>query len=283
MALILDFDGTITVKDTIATLAKIGLETQKARGNDLSAAWDNVIKQYGMDCERLDAAYRPAAAARTTLEQEIAYLAAREEVEIRSIRRVEESGIFRNMTPADWLSAGGKALETGDVQIRAGLRELVEHAAHAGRKVSIISVNWSTSFIRGVLGAGCTREVDIVANEITADGIISGPELLRRRRSSAILATSADKLAAMKAVVAEAEPMGLESPIYFGDSSTDLQCLLESRGIVIAESGDSILLRTFSRVGHSIPHVSSTSTGNNLYWAANFTEVLKSGRIDKGA
>lgn len=46
MSIFLDFDGTITVRDTIGDLAKAALRIQSDRGVDLDKEWDEVVQSY---------------------------------------------------------------------------------------------------------------------------------------------------------------------------------------------------------------------------------------------
>lgn len=46
MSIFLDFDGTITARDTIGDLAKAALRIRSARGVDLDKEWDEVVQSY---------------------------------------------------------------------------------------------------------------------------------------------------------------------------------------------------------------------------------------------
>ncbi|KAK4131738.1 hypothetical protein BT67DRAFT_427122 [Trichocladium antarcticum] len=65
--------------------------------------------------------------------------------------------------------------------------------------------------------------------------------------------------------------------VYFGDSTTDLACLVEADlGVVMADDGESKLLKTLRRVGLEVPHVGQWEDGRRLVWARDFDEVLGS-------
>ena len=68
--------------------------------------------------------------------------------------------------------------------------------------------------------------------------------------------------------------------VYFGDSVTDLECLLRAdTGIVMVNEGEeeeNKLLGTFRRLGFEVPHVSEAQEGAKLAWARDFEEVMRS-------
>ncbi|WYZ34396.1 hypothetical protein EsH8_I_000672 [Colletotrichum jinshuiense] len=173
--LVLDFDGTITTKDTIGTLAEIGLQFQQQRGVDLSSTWQQILADYSRDHSDHVATYKPIANERLSLTEELAFLRGLKRVELRSVQRMEESGIFRNISREHLVEAGDAARRNGIVELRDGFTELMDTARQEGWSVSVVSINWSRSFIKGVLSS---YSFDVVANEIEIDGSISGPDVL---------------------------------------------------------------------------------------------------------
>ncbi|KAF6810957.1 UPF0655 protein [Colletotrichum sojae] len=271
--LVLDFDGTITTQDTIGLLADIGLQIQQQRrGSDLSVAWQQVLRNYDRDHVDHIAAYEPPASERLTLSNELAYLRGLKEVELRSVRRVEQSGIFRGISTSDLFMAGERAWAEGRLKLRYGFAELMDSAKQNGWSVSVLSVNWSRSFIKGVLSP---YNFDVVANEIELDGSISGPDVLGSSLQNTIMTTCDDKLRALRALVSR---QGIESTgglVYFGDSTTDIECLLETRGVVISTNSESSLMNTLRRVGHHVPRIEGYRGSSSIVWASSFEEVLQ--------
>lgn len=286
MHLILDFDGTITAKDTIATLAHVGVSFQKQDGRDLAPAWDDVVQKYAADYQGHVSRYQPKEADRTTLEAEFAFLRSLREVETRSVRRVGESRLFRGMTQPGLFAAGRDAVRNGDVQLRTGFRDFLHTALQEREcKVSVVSVNWSASFIRGVVD---DPAVTVIANDISADGEVVGPNLPRRGNGekakdgrgagSLLIATSADKLEAMRALIAaRSDGQEREQVVYFGDSATDLECLAAVSGVVLSDDEDGKLLRTLRRLGVGVAHVAAVAAlhagGSGMIWARDFREI----------
>ncbi|KAJ9137883.1 hypothetical protein NKR23_g8870 [Pleurostoma richardsiae] len=303
MSVILDFDGTITARDTIGNLADFAIahrrQTQQhaGEGDHLAAAWAGILKAYAEDFDANVRGRQPPEAERTTLAQEVAYLRALRPVEHRSVRRVEAARLFAGMNASLLFSAGEEAVGRGDVRVRESFAAFVQAVRQREGRVAVVSVNWSAAWIRGVMaaaGVGPADEVAVVANEITPEGRIVGPEELHRERGNeaepeeeggadpALLATSEDKLRAMRAIMAEngADPSGA---VYFGDSATDLECLVVGHGVVIADDEEGKLLKALRRVGYDVPHISSSKGAGNgsLFWARNFQEVLDGGLLDR--
>jgi hypothetical protein len=129
-------------------------------------------------------------------------------------------------------------------------------------------VNWSRAFIEGVL---LPHQLRVVANEPHADGSIEGPEFLGGRMTN-----GHEKRAALDHVVTDKG----SRVVYFGDSTTDMECLLQG-GIVISNDEGSSLMRTLRRVGEAVPHVGEREAGETLMWARDFREVLESGVLEE--
>ena len=110
----------------------------------------------------------------------------------------------------------------------------------------------------------------MVANEIAfPDGRIEGP----RELGGEPLVSAGDKLRAMRSLRAGTRERA--RVVYFGDSTTDLACLLEADlGVVMAGDADSGLLRTMRRIGLEVPHVGECAAESRLVWARDFDEVL---------
>ncbi|GKT48375.1 UPF0658 Golgi apparatus membrane protein [Colletotrichum spaethianum] len=272
--LVLDFDGTITIQDTIGTLAEIALRFQHEHGIDLSSAWQQVLEHYSQDHADHVATYKPAADDRLSLSEELAYLRGLREVELRSVQRVEQSGLFRDLRREDLAKAGNTARMEGRVKLREGFTDLMDLAKKNGWAVSVVSVNWSRSFISGVLS---DYNFDVVANEIEMDGTILGPAVLGTPARETILTTCEDKLRALRALATRQGADNAEALIYFGDSTSDIECLLEARGVVVSSGPESSLMKTLRRVGYDVPRVDEFHPSSGIVWASTFAEVLKSG------
>ncbi|KAK1658601.1 HAD-like domain-containing protein [Colletotrichum godetiae] len=274
--LVLDFDGTITTKDTIGTLAEIGLQFQQQRGVDLSSNWQEILQDYSKDHADHVSTYLPIANKRRSLEGELAFLRGLKEVESRSVQRVERSGIFRGISREYLTLIGENCRREGRVNLRDGFAELMDVAKQKGWSVAIVSVNWSGSFIKGVLS---DYSVDIVANEIELDGSISGPEVMGSTARQPSLMTCEDKLRALQIFAARQGVEDIGTLVYFGDSTTDIECLLATQGFVISSNAESSLMKTLRRIGYRVPKVEDGRASEGTAWASTFVEVLKSGLL----
>lgn len=198
---ILDFDGTITARDTIDALVQNALAlkhpswssaalAQSPDARDWTECQDTYVAELG--------AHRAAAAAkhalrRPSLAGDLVDLGELWGVEEASVRRVGEKGIFRGVTGGMLRERGGEVTVEGGadegegverrVVVRKGFREFVgEVERRAGPAWGVVSVNWSREWIRGVLGAvlgaGQVDAVPVMANEINdATGMIEGCRL----------------------------------------------------------------------------------------------------------
>lgn len=216
MHVILDFDGTITVHDTIDHLAAFAVEFQEKQKEHKSSSdsnvdwdghWKEIVDNYLADHRDHKAAYSPAEDARTTLDHELEFIRSLHGVDCRSIKRLRDAGLFAGMSPAPeehLFEAGQKAADEGfsskkgeedkdSVRVRPGFsRFLRETSTNRKWPVSIVSVNWSDAWIQGVL----SREDDggpgddgpairVFANKVTESGAII-PNFRRKDATTAV-------------------------------------------------------------------------------------------------
>ncbi|KAI0161699.1 hypothetical protein GGR52DRAFT_585959 [Hypoxylon sp. FL1284] len=286
MSIFLDFDGTITAEDTVGELANFALGVRAAEGQDLGPAWAGVAAAYVGDRAAHVDAYRPRAADRSRPEQEVDFLRRLKDLETRSLARVADLGLFRGLGTPALRDAGRDRVRAGAVRLRPGFRRFAQARRAQGWRVWVLSVNWSAAFIEGACcagdGDGDGQPLDgglrVIANEVRDDGSVAGPAVLNPDASAAAeprnLTNSLDKLDAMRAVLAAEGLAGMPS-VYFGDSTTDLECLLAAdRGFVVADKDDSSLLRTLRRIGKDVPHVRDRGPAHTLAWTSDYENFL---------
>lgn len=317
--LVLDWDGTLTRKDTLSIVGQIGywhhrrdLEGKSLGSSGLEAPslkpWNYFVKAYGEDYIAHQAEYRPKAEERRTVREERTWLASLAPIENRSVRRVEDSGLFHGVTTEDVDKVARKALAESQLELRKGWYELFgklsqdrnSDAARSGNIISILSVNWSERFIRRAMLAAADsvkhtgtadqqqptsliQDMDIRANEIEGLDQAGGSEGKLNKKDSHGIRTSADKLAQMPADCrsnVEANPQerpssGDHSVVYVGDSATDFECLLAADvGICIRDepmgSGQKELANSLKRVGIPVLHVNENppQDGRKVVWWA---------------
>lgn len=312
--LILDWDGTLTKRDTLAVLANIPAAHRAAQDPD---PWRPITDAYADDYAAHARSYRPQTAARTTLAAEAAWLGSLKEVEERSVRRVEEAGVFRAVAVGDVERGAEEVVETGDVELRRGWEGmfLLGERGRAGKEevkeggegevgevdVSIVSVNWSATFIRACLLHAVARaewcdeaqrdklreavkQVRIIANEIEGLHDPDGSSGLLNKKDEDGIRTSSDKLRCMQQIRPGQEE-GLV--VYVGDSPTDLECTAAADiGICIRDepmsSAQKELAETLDRIGIACAELSNLhdvqTPGQKkemVWWARSLEEVVQ--------
>lgn len=296
--LILDWDGTITAKDTMFAYGKVAdiRDVRLNREQNGSRMFEGFGKAWMDDYSTHEQAYSPKAHERTEIAQESAWLRSLSSVESSSTERVEKSQFFAGVTHSDVSIAAKELLRNGAVTLRSGWQDLFLRAQDGSSprmisNISILSVNWSESFIRASLKAAATASVPnssllpaldylaIAANEISDLHEPGGSSGRLTDATHAIIRTSFDKL--------ENFPSRQEYlNIYVGDSATDFDCLLAADlGICIRDdpmsSSAKTLAETMSRVGHVVQHIDIMKTWqqldgskSNVFWAHDINEIV---------
>lgn len=256
--LVLDWDGTLTKKDTLHLVAAIGYDHNRSAS---LRPWDDIVQAYISDYKKHAAQYSPALQDRRTAIEESCWLASLKEVERRSIERVRTAGIFKGVTEENVVSASRSAVQEGKLQLRPGSLQLLnalntssQASSRAAPPVSILSVNWSARFIKACLATALTTSgspdhimldaIPIYANELPLD----------EDQPTSYICTSEDKLAKLEQVREEDQNAAI---VYVGDSATDFDCLVAADiGICVRDeplgSGQKELKDTLERVGIEI-------------------------------
>ncbi|OAP62776.1 hypothetical protein AYL99_02003 [Fonsecaea erecta] len=271
LRIVLDWDGTLTRRDTLHVLAAIGYSTRNNNRHRRSLTpWDQIVQAYMSDYKQHRDSYRPARPERRTVAQESAWLASLKDVELRSLQRVQDAGIFSDVTKQDIWTAAEDAVRDNEVELREGWKDLLSLASHATNEtaevarppvpVSILSVNWSAAFIRACLSAaladdnsplkGTVDSISILANRLACEVERPGDDGL----DFVSIRTSADKLDALARLRRDG---GTGDILYVGDSSTDFDCIVAADvGVCMRDepmgSGQSELKETLERVGVAV-------------------------------
>jgi thiamine phosphate phosphatase / amino-HMP aminohydrolase len=296
--LVLDWDGTITRKDTMFAMAEIASARDSRLGNSSSTAkqWEGFGKAYMDDFAEHQERYVPDLADRLDRTAESAWLKGLDVIEAQSVERVKDSGFFQGVERADVTQAANDLYSTGQVSFRPGWDRLfrraqkIAHGPSSAINLSILSVNWSEAFIRASLKAAANsnkgdtesvsvEQVDslqILANEIDGldNKIGSSGRLNVDLRPS--IRTSFDKLQHLKL-----DPDSMN--VYAGDSATDFDCLLAADiGICIRDepigSSQRLLADTLARLKLKVVRVTDSERPEDLeqprlFWARDLGEV----------
>ena len=287
--LTLDFDGTLTKRDTMHVVAEAGYARQRRFQRDPPPRpWSEIVDAYISDFKAHAEAYRPRTADRHTYEQELAWLNSLRTIENASINRAVKAGIFDNLSTMDMATAADKALNDGQVRFRDGWAKLImfvgEHNTHVelsdpqDRPVQVISVNWSASFVRAIL-QGCLerepspeqklswwKDIPVHANELPAVNETdflgkSSSQIPAEQQHRKSIRTSGDKVEMLNSIYNNTQAGKDYILIFVGDSSTDLESLLAAdTGICIRDepmgSGQKELAATCKRLGIKVLHIS---------------------------
>lgn len=279
---ILDWDGTITRKDTLDTLVNISA-SNKPNFPTLDH-WNRVSQAYLSDYADELEKHAPGKVLPTTLEGEKKLLKALKPVEQRSLDRVSESGIFAGLTGELLDKGASKAIASQRVELRQGfidfLQDVQARIERQGDALNLLSVNWSRRFITASLhaaSAGLDPKI-VFANELQgidagrpSNGHISPEHEMK-------IISSDDKLRYMEWLRTSSKiPL-----VYIGDSWTDIECLLAADlGICIRDdpmgTSQKTLAEALQRLEISCPRLQDTSQPDKwgVVWATDFAEIQK--------
>jgi hypothetical protein len=270
---IIDWDGTITKKDTLEFLGRIASQRrEKTKSLDSSTnddpttqmSWGAIVNAYMEDFTAHQNQYRPMKSNRKTILEERAWLASLKNVELRSIKRVEKSRIFRGIAAADVKQEAHQAVKQseGELQIREGwyslYSKILERQMNEKQRedmsgeidqITILSVNWSKLFIDECLTAAKTptipstptsfggdlslehadaKVIKIYANELQGLHDPDGSSGMLTSIEDRDIRTSSDKLRHLLEMKNNHGTPESQPLIYIGDSMTDFECLLEA-------------------------------------------------------
>lgn len=236
LRLFLDWDETITTSDTLSLIAPP--EGTQLHGPSFSHYTDAYLSDMG--------AFESAFGDKDTWEKQLEFLSRIDEVEVASVARVEQGGLFKGMAKADLLQRA-----ESEVEFRHGwdvfCSWLGEQVREGKARADVISVGWSGEFIRHAIGhrsdqAQAGELIKVYANEVemAADDIGTG-KLTKSAPLSLLdldepvrggIRTGMHKLDIMHALAPTTS-----TTVYVGDSSTDLPCLVNAHyGLLIKPS-----------------------------------------------
>lgn len=303
ICLVLDFDGTLTKKDTMHLVAEVGYSRQKQR-RDISQPrpWNEIVDAYMNDFRRHADGYIPKPDDRSSTNDELVWLDSLKEVESASAARALEAGIFDQVRLSDMEGALQSFLHKDILQLRQGWLDLISDVRSHNSSFdgtqgieysAILSVNWSREFIRQTMlqtAAIRIKNTDSIwkcppafANEIPSIAECDPYSDQAQSKQYQGIRTSGDKAKIFGAFTAEKEDA---LSIYIGDSSTDLGCLVKADiGICLRNmplgSGQKELAAILDRTGVEIKSIADTNVSKLLenrskpclFWATNFLEI----------
>ncbi|KAF2764806.1 hypothetical protein EJ03DRAFT_281340 [Teratosphaeria nubilosa] len=230
--LILDWDGTLTTKDTLAVLAgltkardgRIQIPGPAGKARDVSSVqWQDIVDGYMQDYTAHKASHFPKTGGPEALEK---WLDSLEPIEYASAQRASDSGFFKGVSIGDVGPTVTHALESRALELRQGWEKLLSLVLVTECQVTIVS---SVDFDKAELQS-YINDMVIYANDIHG---LNSP-LGSSGRLVGNVRTAREKLACMKKAVAahapSIEPERAPAVIYVGDSATDFLCLNRASG-----------------------------------------------------
>jgi hypothetical protein len=274
---VLDWDGTITAKDTLDALVNIAASSKP--DFPTHDQWKAVVDAYISDYTSTVQELLSHGTLPTSISEEKKLLKKLKVVEQRSLDRVFESRIFEGLTREALQEGAKKLIASGEVILRPGCAELLRTVAHVkSDALHILSVNWSRHFISSCLSTS-NAPVDpvlIIANEL--DGVAEG-----NASTGQISPDGSTKVIASDDKVRYLEAMREKSQakiVYVGDSWTDVECLLAADlGICIRDepmgNSQKKLAEALERLDVACPHLLELTGGAEKYvvWAKDFDEI----------
>ncbi|KAJ1956352.1 hypothetical protein GGI12_005330, partial [Dipsacomyces acuminosporus] len=228
--LAVDFDKTLTVADTTADVVAVA-KRKYPDYRDFPWFVDEYLKDYAVYEAKwqpiLDAHVKDKSVDRSLLDR---YLEALRPVEEASLKRVSEHGILAGVSHSEF-AQGGRAVQLQPGAADAINQFLSSSSSSTGNPhyVHVISVSWSTDFIRGALEA---RGVHISDKRISIHS--NSPEFCKEAPGLSTgelrpkMVVASDKVSVLKKIKHRAASRHGQEPFvaYAGDSLTDLPALL---------------------------------------------------------
>jgi 2-hydroxy-3-keto-5-methylthiopentenyl-1-phosphate phosphatase len=200
---LIDFDQTITLKDTIGVLGEFGIAK-----NNYSKPWSYFVDSY-LEDYRGHQAHLPDLPTNSSFKDFVQQLDSYKPVEKASLARVSQHKVFGGLSRHDFVQKGKRLRETLlQPNVISTLKQYKEN-------VRIVSLNWSKDWILGFVSElGLARE-QIYSNDVVfVNGTCTGeitPSIL----------TPGDKQSLIKREIINTN----QKVIYIGDSLGDIEAL----------------------------------------------------------
>ncbi|GAC76882.1 uncharacterized conserved protein [Moesziomyces antarcticus T-34] len=219
LQLFIDWDETITATDTLSLIAPP--EGEQEHG----PAFSHYTEAYLSDLK----AYETSFGERNTWDRQLEFLAEMDSVEVESVTRVQDGGLFKGVTRASLLERAQK------VEFRTGWQDFYAWLGeHRDVVAEIISVGWSAAFIRQAIESHSPTSDPVIrevwANEVEMDDGVGTGALTKAADTH--IRTAHDKMRVMN-------QRATATTVFIGDSTTDLPSMLSAHyGIVMKNMAD---------------------------------------------
>jgi len=269
----LDWDGTVAVTESFLNLPAAAY----ASNTSFQPPWSYFDDLYAKDYGKFSTSF----GARANLSEELRFRSSleRRRVEMDSFDRTKNSGLFEGIRLQELIKVAK------DVQLRDGFWEFVDWSAGKGMRPTIISLNWSVSWLRTILRVNfaarppAAREMDpllpeqipIYCAEILPKNVVAKS----RHDHPTALFTGADKVRLIAKLI-----RGDENVVFVGDTLDDLPPLYlapTQLGVIAGnvESMTNTLQKDHVSVYNltQLPCKGITQDNSFLYRMQSFTEI----------
>lgn len=254
--LAVDFDETITTRDTVARLPKLAAgRLSCAEAEARLRSWEQGVASYIAEWrETFEAVLASPPQGSTAADRVDAFSRLFADIENGSLTAIESRSLLRGI-PVAALTRCGEAIPK-----REGADETLTEARRRGFDVHIVSANWSADMLRGALGN--IENVHSNDLEFDSDGITTG-KFLRR------VVSARDKRTCLRGI------SGGRSVVYIGDGMNDLAALIEADfGIVVGGKPD--MARVCQALGiptYGLEQVERVAPGESLLRVSSWDEI----------
>ncbi|CAO3588102.1 unnamed protein product [Absidia cylindrospora] len=289
-----DFDETITVKDTIGLLGQTGVEAQGSR-IPWSYFVESYLEDYNREKQRQEQQPCPHSASMTVLQQHVASMDSFRGVEKASLDRISASGVLGGLTRQQWQQEGATR-----VPLRPSAQSTLLNQVTPDR-LYIVSLNWCKDWIRGALlsrretadsQTSCYSDYGLDDDHLLCNDLTYDPttQISTGFIQPTILNTS-DKSRYIQSILQghnhkeTLHDSPTPSSIYIGDSVGDLLPLVECNiGIIIGNN--SRLLETLQQAGITVKDgleplktiaTNEISTSKVIYRVDDWNTIAESG------
>lgn len=217
-----DWDETVTVRDTISTVAQVAYSAKP----DFPIAFSHYVDIYTKLYVKHVAQWKDEDRQfpTTDLRSEKEFQRDMCKVELSSVRAIEKDGLFKNVPL--------KAFEDVTVEIDDSFRDVAVLCAELGVPLVILSINWTELIIKNTLRKHNIPVTDIIVNRLQTDS--SGEILTGRWDPKWEIRTAVDK---RDWVLSLMDKFNTKNVCYVGDSLTDLLGMLETPLPVMVPTG----------------------------------------------
>lgn len=277
--LVVDFDGTCTLKDTTSFLPKIASLRDEDGGDSRMKRWQDVENEYFQAYNALKSRLLQENESRIIVSLEEA-LDELDTVSIASTRKVSEQKLLSGVPTSRTEMKKTLSLVNRDVlSLQAGCKRTISRALHEMWEFRVLSINWSKSLIDYALVHPLNQSITPSINLISEDVIWSN-NIDDQGQITLTIPGAVEKREQIRSIRRIAPN---DFIVYIGDSATDLLALLEADiGIVVGNSQSTIdiaerwgleLVSPLSKYTHTHKNIDHHFKGKNLWKADHWDEI----------